>query len=142
VWTQLDADEVAEFAVEVVRPGGGVGDGLDISIGERLQASGEQAQQCALAGAGFAGDEVLATAILDRLLHRSHVLKIKGRSYWLRDLEQAASLLREQPPWPRADRQIKARIRRDWQGAPDWRGRWAWHGSSRLKRRAVRLASD
>lgn len=40
----------------------------------------------------LAGDEVLATAILDRLLHHSHVLNIKGRSYRLRDLEQAASL--------------------------------------------------
>lgn len=39
----------------------------------------------------LAGDEVLATAILDRLLHRSHVLNIRGRSYRLRDLEQAAS---------------------------------------------------
>ena len=38
----------------------------------------------------LAGDEVLATAILDRLLHRSHVLNIKGRSYRLRDLEHAA----------------------------------------------------
>lgn len=37
----------------------------------------------------LAGDEVLATAILDRLLHRSHVLNIKGRSYRLRDLEDA-----------------------------------------------------
>ena len=36
----------------------------------------------------LAGDEVLATAILDRL-HRSHVLNIKGRSYRLRDLEAA-----------------------------------------------------
>ena len=35
----------------------------------------------------LAGDEVLATAILDRLLHRAHVLNIKGRSYRLRDLE-------------------------------------------------------
>jgi len=35
---------------------------------------------------------VLATAILDRLLHRSHVLDIKGRSDRLRDLEQAVSL--------------------------------------------------
>ncbi|WP_108258903.1 ATP-binding protein [Mangrovicoccus ximenensis] len=35
----------------------------------------------------LAGDEVLATAILDRLLHRSHFLNIKGRSYRLRDLE-------------------------------------------------------
>ena len=37
----------------------------------------------------LAGDEVLATAILDRLLHRSHVINIRGRSYRLRDLEQA-----------------------------------------------------
>ena len=37
----------------------------------------------------LAGDEALATAILDRLLHRSHVLNIKGRSYRLRDLEDA-----------------------------------------------------
>jgi DNA replication protein DnaC len=39
----------------------------------------------------LAGDEVLATAILDRLLHRSHVFNIKGRSYRLRDLERAAA---------------------------------------------------
>jgi len=37
----------------------------------------------------LAGDEVLATAILDRLLHNSHVVNVKGRSYRLRDLEQA-----------------------------------------------------
>jgi len=36
----------------------------------------------------LAGDEVLATAILDRLLHRSHLINIKGRSYRLRDLEE------------------------------------------------------
>jgi len=36
----------------------------------------------------LAGDEVLATAILDRLLHHAHVLNIKGRSYRLRDLEE------------------------------------------------------
>ncbi|MBF9151584.1 ATP-binding protein [Novosphingobium sp. 1Y9A] len=35
----------------------------------------------------LAGDEVLATAIHDRLRHRAHVLNIKGRSYRLRDLE-------------------------------------------------------
>jgi DNA replication protein DnaC len=39
----------------------------------------------------LAGDEVLATAILDRLLHNSHVLDIKGRSYRLRDLERAVA---------------------------------------------------
>jgi len=37
----------------------------------------------------LAGDEILATAILDRLLHHSHVLNIKGRSYRLRELESA-----------------------------------------------------
>ena len=38
----------------------------------------------------LAGDEILATAILDRLLHHSHVLNIKGRSYRLRELERMA----------------------------------------------------
>lgn len=37
----------------------------------------------------LAGDEVLSAAILDRLLHHAHVLNIKGRSYRLRDLENA-----------------------------------------------------
>lgn len=35
----------------------------------------------------LAGDEALATAILDRLLHKAHVVNIKGRSYRLRDFE-------------------------------------------------------
>lgn len=35
----------------------------------------------------LAGDEVITSAILDRLLHSSCVLSIKGRSYRLRDLE-------------------------------------------------------
>lgn len=35
----------------------------------------------------LAGDEALTAAILDRLLHKAHVLNIKGRSYRLRDLE-------------------------------------------------------
>ena len=38
------------------------------------------------------GDRVIATAILDRRLRHSHVLNVKGRSYRLRDLEQAISL--------------------------------------------------
>jgi len=35
----------------------------------------------------FAGDEILTTAILDRLLHHVHILHIDGRSYRLRDLD-------------------------------------------------------
>jgi len=37
----------------------------------------------------LAGDEVLATAILDRLLHRAHFLNLKVRSYCLRVLDDA-----------------------------------------------------
>lgn len=36
----------------------------------------------------LAGDEALATAILDRLLHHCHVIQIDGSSYRLRDLER------------------------------------------------------
>jgi DNA replication protein DnaC len=36
----------------------------------------------------LAQDEVMTTALLDRLLHQSHVLNIKGRSYRLRDLDR------------------------------------------------------
>jgi DNA replication protein DnaC len=36
----------------------------------------------------LAGDEALATAILDRLLHKSVVLNIRGRSYRVQDLEK------------------------------------------------------
>lgn len=40
----------------------------------------------------LAGDEVLATAILDRLLHHAHVINIKGRSYRLRELEETLGM--------------------------------------------------
>jgi DNA replication protein DnaC len=36
----------------------------------------------------LAGDEVMATAMLDRLLHRAHVFTVRGNSYRLRDLER------------------------------------------------------
>jgi DNA replication protein DnaC len=35
----------------------------------------------------FAGDEILTTAILDRLLHHVHILHIDGRSYRLREID-------------------------------------------------------
>ncbi len=35
------------------------------------------------------GDSVVATAILDRLLHHSHVLNIRGESYRLREKKRA-----------------------------------------------------
>lgn len=36
----------------------------------------------------LAGDEVMTTAVLDRLLHKSQVFNVKGRSYRLKDLDQ------------------------------------------------------
>jgi DNA replication protein DnaC len=42
----------------------------------------------------FAGDEILTTAILDRLLHHVHIIHIDGRSYRLRELD---GLLQTQP---------------------------------------------
>ena len=38
------------------------------------------------------GDEVLAAAILDRLLHHSHTLMIQGESYRLRQKKKAGFL--------------------------------------------------
>jgi len=39
-----------------------------------------------------AGDAVVATAILDRLLHHSHVLTIRGDSYRLREKRRTGLL--------------------------------------------------
>ena len=41
---------------------------------------------------GRAADTVIATAVLDRLLHHSHVLNIRGESYRLKDKRQAGLL--------------------------------------------------
>ena len=46
----------------------------------------------------FAKDPVLAAAALDRLLHRSTVLNIRGKSYRLREKRQAAAALAPDPP--------------------------------------------
>ena len=46
----------------------------------------------------LADDEALATAILDRLLHASHVLNIKGRSYRLKDLQETMDQRSDKAP--------------------------------------------
>lgn len=43
------------------------------------------------------GDPVIATAILDRLLHHSHVINIKGESYRLREKQKAGLLKKSEP---------------------------------------------
>ncbi len=47
-------------------------------------------------GAVF-GDPVVATAILDRLLHHSHVITIRGDSYRLREKRRAGLLQKAGP---------------------------------------------
>ena len=52
------------------------------------------------------GDTVIASAVLDRLLHHSHVLNIRGQSYRLREKRQAGlfpsqQLLSQPPEGPR-----------------------------------------
>ena len=48
----------------------------------------------------FAGDEVLTTAILDRLLHHVHVVQISGRSYRLKELDDLLRVLGAEEPHP------------------------------------------
>ena len=43
------------------------------------------------------GDTVIASAILDRLLHHSHVLNIRGESYRLREKWQVGLFPSQQP---------------------------------------------
>jgi hypothetical protein len=50
----------------------------------------------------FAGDEILTTAILDRLLHHVRVLSIDGRSYRLRELGALLGPSAEPPRHPPA----------------------------------------
>jgi DNA replication protein DnaC len=45
----------------------------------------------------FSGDGVIATAILDRLLHHSHVISIRGESYRLKDKRKAGTLSGRSP---------------------------------------------
>jgi DNA replication protein DnaC len=46
------------------------------------------------------GDAVVATAILDRLLHHSHVVTIRGDSYRLRAKRRSGLLQKPTPPQP------------------------------------------
>jgi DNA replication protein DnaC len=44
------------------------------------------------------GDTVLATAILDRLLHHSNTINIKGESYRVKEKKKAGFFKAENPP--------------------------------------------
>jgi len=49
------------------------------------------------AGARFFGDQVIATALLDRLLHHSTIINVKGESYRLKEKRKAGLLTRSEP---------------------------------------------
>lgn len=66
---RLDIDATREKLCQLAC--GHAADALDDMIGEAVR------------------DEISAHVFLDRLLHRAHVLNIKGRSYRLRDLQDA-----------------------------------------------------
>jgi len=53
------------------------------------------------------GDPVLATAILDRLLHHSTTINIRGESYRLKDKRRSGVLSRPQPVQPAQAQQIE-----------------------------------
>ena len=55
------------------------------------------------------GDTVIASAILDRLLHHSHVLNIRGESYRLKDKRQAGLFPSQQYMTPRPEELSSAR---------------------------------
>ncbi len=46
------------------------------------------------------GDPVVATAILDRLLHHSHIVTIRGESYRLREKRRSGLLQKAAPAQP------------------------------------------
>ena len=43
------------------------------------------------------GDQIIATAILDRLLHHSTIVNVKGDSYRLKEKRKAGLLTRSEP---------------------------------------------
>jgi DNA replication protein DnaC len=51
-------------------------------------------------GAIFGGDQIIATAILDRLLHHSTTIKIRGESYGLKDRRRAGLLASREQAGP------------------------------------------
>ena len=46
---------------------------------------------------GILDDEVMAAALLDRLLHHCHIVNIRGNSYWMRKRGELAKALRHAP---------------------------------------------
>lgn len=75
-----------------------------------VSARYERGSICLTSNKGFGewgevlGDTVIATAILDRLLHHSHVINIRGDSYRLREKRRAGLYASPQPSQQEAPR--------------------------------------
>jgi DNA replication protein DnaC len=54
------------------------------------------------------GDEVMAAALIDRLVHHCHIVNIRGNSYRMRQHRELASRLSGPPPRAAADRHRRA----------------------------------
>ena len=79
-------------------------DDLRRRIRQVVPCGGARSSRATRALEMFAGDEALATAILDRLLHHCHVVSIDGKRYRLKHLaEQGRS------PQPLVSRKDSAR---------------------------------
>jgi hypothetical protein len=52
------------------------------------------------------GDPIIATAILDRLLHHSTTINIRGKSYRLKDRRRAGLLPRPEDQQPHPEAQV------------------------------------
>jgi DNA replication protein DnaC len=55
------------------------------------------------------GDEVMAAALIDRLLHHCHIVNIRGNSYRLRQHTELRNILRQQPSAPTKSRQKESK---------------------------------
>jgi DNA replication protein DnaC len=57
------------------------------------------------------GDEVMAAALIDRLLHRCHIVNIRGNSYRMREHRALASRLPAAPSRPPSGQFQSAKVR-------------------------------
>ena len=82
----------------------------------------------------FAGDEILTTAILDRLLHHIHIIHIDGHSYRLREID---GLLKQPtaPVFVPASFQMRPRV-------ADQSWVWAWACSSTGRNTKVAITAS
>jgi len=53
------------------------------------------------------GDKVMASAIIDRIVHHAHIIKITGDSYRIKNLKELQQLFKEETTTPKRGRPRK-----------------------------------